>query len=277
MATNVPARSILKQVSKGKASTVSDEQKEKTEKDRRNLQIALHHAYRIQNQKEVETAILDSITLLIDYPAAEKFTSKEAVKFIQLVKPFQPSDYDSLIEERRIDGKCAYALCANPPRSQTLGKSAEWKLKKGMGDWCSNSCAKKGLYVKAQLSEVPAWERSREQQPELLLHEDDRPPEEDTAIRRANRAARVDAWRQKVADEEDLAAERGEKPASFRPNQVMADMVVEKSARKVPRAPGADVEEFLTSGSIEGFQPKRIGRDIFSKPNEDADDGDGDG
>lgn len=264
MASKLPVKSILKPPAKKKAPTLTDEQKEKAETDRKNLNIALQHAYRIQAQKDIEARILDSLTLLIDFPAAPKCTPKEALTFVQLIKPFQPSDYDSLIEERTIDNHCGYTLCSNQPRSKTMGKAAEWKLKKGMADWCSDDCAKKGLYIKAQLSEVPAWERAREQQPEILLHEDDRIPEDDTAVRRAKRAARVDEWREKVANDEELAAERGEKTGGFRPKQVMADAVVEKrTTTKTPRAPDADVEEFLTAGTIEGFQPRRIGKDIF--------------
>ncbi|PPJ60755.1 hypothetical protein CBER1_02314 [Cercospora berteroae] len=274
MAAKTPVKSILKQSSTQRAPALTTEEKEKAEKDRKNLKIALHHAYRIQAQKDIEAQILESITALIDCPASPSFTSREALSFIQLVKPFQPSDYDSLIEERTIDHKCGYALCQNSPRSQTMGKASEWKLKKGMGDYCSTDCAKKSLYVKAQLSEVPAWERERSQQPDIMLHEDDRPPEEDTATRRANRAARVNEWRDKVANEDELAAERGEQSGGFRPKQVMTDDVVEKkTGSNMPRAPGADVEEFLTAGTIEGYAPKKIGKDIF-KPNlsDDEDD-----
>ncbi|KAI5366063.1 putative Rtr1/RPAP2 domain-containing protein [Septoria linicola] len=267
MAAKAPVKSILKQPSTQKAPALTDEQKAKAENDRKNLNVALYHANRIQLRKSVEARILDNITLLIDYPASTNFSSKEAVSFVQLVKLFQPSDHDSLVEERTIDGRCGYALCSNPPRSQTMGKAAEWKLKKGMGDWCSNDCAKKGLFIKAQLSEVPAWERERAQQPEIALHEDDQLPEDDTTVRRANRAARVNEWREKVANEEELAAERGETTTGFRPKQVMTDAVIEKkTSSKPPRAPDADVEELLTGGSIEGFQPKMIGRDMFKQP-----------
>lgn len=273
MASKLPVKSILKQPSKKKTPALTDEQKEKAESDRKNLNIALQHAYRIQAQKDVEARILDSLTTLVDFPAASKYTPKEALTFAQLIKSFQPSDYDNLVEERTIDNHCGYTLCSHQPRSKTMGKAAEWKLKKAMADWCSEDCAKKGLYIKAQLSEIPAWERAREQQPEILLHEDDRLPEDDTAVRRAKRAARVDEWREKVANDEELAAERGEKTGGFRPKQVMADAVVEKrTTSKTPRAPDADVEELLTAGTIEGFQPRRIGKDIFKPRTEDEDD-----
>ncbi|EME79449.1 uncharacterized protein MYCFIDRAFT_208795 [Pseudocercospora fijiensis CIRAD86] len=258
-----PVKSILKQPTK-KPPVLSDEQKAQAEKDRRNLNIALAHAHRIQRQKDAESHILSSITFLIDLPAASAFTSKDAAAFVQHVRLFQPSDFDSLVEERRIDGKCGYTLCRNKPRIHTMGTSAEWKLKRGMSDYCSNECAKKNLFVRTQLSEVPAWERAPEQQPEIQLHADDSPPDDDTAVRRANRAARVDAWRQKVADEKELAAERGETTTSFRPKQVMADGIVEKRpSKKPPRAPDSDEIERM-AGAIEGFTPRPLGKNPWS-------------
>ncbi|KAF7189335.1 putative RNA polymerase II subunit B1 CTD phosphatase rtr1 [Pseudocercospora fuligena] len=273
--STLPVKSILKQP-KRKTPVVTDEQKAQAEKDRKNLNIALAHAYRIQHQKDAEAQILNSITFLIDLPATSAFTSKEAITFVQHVRIFQPSDFDSLVEERRIDGRCGYTLCLSKPRIQTMGTSAEWKLKKGMSDYCSNECAKKNLFIKTQLSEVPAWERAPEQQPEIQLHADDRPPDDDTAVRRANRAARVDAWRQKVADEKDLAAERGETTTSFRPKQVMADGIVEKQpSKKPPRAPDADEIE-RDAGAIEGFRPRRLGKNPWSTTNAGTDEEDED-
>lgn len=267
MATNDPIiKSILRpQRPRKKAPEVTEEQKAQADKDKRNLEIAVAHANLIQHQKNVEGQILNAITALIDYPSATPFTTKEALMFTSLVKSFQPSDYDSLIEERRIDGRCGYTLCANPPRSITMGGSAAWKLKKGAGDWCSEPCAKKGLFIKTQLSEVPAWERSRDQQPDVQLHEDDLPPENQTAVRRANRAARVDTWRQKVAASEDLAQERGEKPTSFRPNQVMTNLIVEKKQTAAPKPPEFDEEFASPYDLIEGYQPKPMPKREGSK------------
>lgn len=274
MSSAVPAKSILKQQTKAKAPTVTDKEKAQVEKDRSNLNIALKHAYLIQHRKDVEAAILDSIVVLVDFPAANAFSAKEALAYLNLIKPFQPSDFDSLVEERRIDGKCGYALCSNQPRSQSLGESALWKLKKGMGDWCSNECAKKGLYVKAQLSEVPAWERAPEEQPDIQLHQDDRTPEMETAVRRANRTSRVDEWRKKVADKEELARERGEKTTSFRPDQVMADTIVEKQ----PKPFQAFMAEAAPGhySSVEGYEPKQYGkgRKAANDNDDDSDDAD---
>lgn len=255
-------KSILRpQRPRKKLPEISDEQKAQAEKDKHNLEIAMAHANLIQHQKNVESQILNAITALIDFPASMPFTSKEALTFTSLVKAFQPSDYDSLIEERRIDGKCGYTLCGNQPRSITMGGSSAWKLKKGAKDWCSDHCAKKALFIKTQLSEVPAWERARDQQPDVQLHEDDLSPEANSSIRRAKRAARVDAWRQRVADVEDLAQERGEKATSFRPNQVMTSLVVEKKKTNPPKPPEFDEEFASPYDLIEGYQPRPFAKD----------------
>ncbi|KAF2161896.1 hypothetical protein M409DRAFT_69428 [Zasmidium cellare ATCC 36951] len=272
MSSAVPAKSILKRKPTAKAPTVTDEQKEKVQKDRQNLNIALKHAYLIQHRKDVEAAILNSIVVLVDYPASTQFSTDEAFTYLKLVKAFQPSDFDSLVEERRIDGKCGYVLCANKPRSQSLGEAAIWKLKKGMGDWCSNDCAKKAFYVKAQLSQVPAWERVPEERPDIQLHQDDRMPEMEAAVRRANRTARVDEWRKKVADNEELAKERGEKTTSFRPNQVMADTIVEKQPK--PFKPFMAEAQPGHYSSIEGYQPKQYGKSKKSANDSEEDDSD---
>ena len=249
MAAKVPAKSILKQQAPHPKPTLSDEQKAQAERDRRNLGIALQHANRIQHQKDVEAQILSNIETLLGFPAGSSFTSSEASKFVSLIHPFQPSDFDSLIEERRIDGKCGYALCSKAPRSVTLGANAAWKLKaKGGGDYCSNDCLRKALYVKAQLSEVPAWEREPGQQAEIVLHEDDR----SSTVSSDEHAA--DRVQKRVANERELALERGETASSFKPGQVMTPTVVEGSngSRKSTNTFNTTTSSHM---AIEGYEP----------------------
>ncbi|KAF1819001.1 uncharacterized protein K489DRAFT_413433 [Dissoconium aciculare CBS 342.82] len=277
MNTRIPASSILKQPSIAKASVPSNEQETQAQKDKRNLDIALRHAHKIQNQKDAEAKILDHITTLIDIPSSAEFTPQEALKFLTLVVLFQPSDFDSLIEERHVDGKCGYALCSKAPRRESL----MLKLTPGASNWCSEACARKGLYVKAQLSSVPAWERSANYKPEVQLHQDDqkvleeflRSPEA-TAVRRANRAVRVDAWRKEVESQsqlEKLAAERGENVHSFRPGQILADGIIEKTVSSTrARPPGFDGELDAAFDAIEGYQPRR--KDIKSDEGDSGDD-----
>lgn len=246
MATRVPAKSILKQTPPEPKPTLSDEEKAKAERDRRNLGIALHHANRIQHQKDVQAQILSSIETLLDYPASKTPTAAESSKFASLVQPFQPSDFDSLVEERRIDRKCGYALCSNAPRAASLGASAAWKLKgKGAEDYCSNDCLRKALYVKSQLSEVPAWEREPGQQLQIVLADGDAASKMDNAAHRLQGQA---------SSKDELALERGETASSFKPGQVMTSKVVEKTT--VVHKPAVISKPTSSSHTaIEGYEP----------------------
>lgn len=242
-------KSILKQQPTQPKPT--DEDEAKAEKDRHNLNLALQHAYLIQHQKDVEAQILGAVETLIDLPSSPTFTAEEAKIFTTLVRQFQPSDLDALAEERRIDGRCGYALCSNAPRSSKLGENASWKLSKGASDFCSAACTRKSLYVKTQLSEVPAWERDPTRTVAIKLHEDDRPVEDSTPV------ARISAAKQQVAnDHADLALERGEKTASLRPKQVMTDRIVEK--RTVTHKPLSSLNSTTVSHiAIEGYEPRQ--------------------
>ncbi|KAK5117891.1 hypothetical protein LTR85_008665 [Meristemomyces frigidus] len=261
MATKVPVKSILKQQPTQPKPT--DEEKAKAEKDRHNLNIALQHAYLIQHQKDVQAQILTSIETLLDLPSSLPFTAQDANTFTTLVQQFQPSDLDALAEERRIDGKCGYALCSNVPRSSKLGDSASWKLSKGASDFCSAACARKSLYVKTQLSEVPAWERDPSRPLTIKLHEDDRAAED----RRPDSKSRS-ARPQVANDGEDLALERGEKTASLRPKQVMADRIVEK--RTVTHKPLSSLDSAAVSHTaIEGYEPRRSTKSVGKRDDSD--------
>lgn len=269
MASRFPAKSILKQQSSTPKPTLSEEQQAQADKNRKNLGIALHHANLIQNQKNVQAQILSSIEALLDYPSASS-AMPAAKNFTQLVSLFQPSDLDALSEERSIDGKCGYTLCHNSPRSLTLGASAAWKLKgKNAGSYCSTDCMRKALYVRTQLSEVPAWERSPGQQAEIVLLEDDG---QDVPVAKIQNQA----WHSALSDEE-LAMERGEGKTSWRPKQVMADAVVEKFGF----AQKAAVQAPALSGShtaVEGYEPTgnfgRVAKQSLSGINSDEDEGD---
>ncbi|KAA8570677.1 hypothetical protein MFRU_011g02560 [Monilinia fructicola] len=139
----------------------------------RHLKVALYHAHLIQQRKAIEKEILHATELLIDYPlSTPRASPTDAQTFQALLRPFQPSDYDALILERNLDNRCGYTLCANPrPRDARAG---QWRLLGMSGKakdfriarreeterWCSEACARRALYVRVQLSECPAWERS---------------------------------------------------------------------------------------------------------------------
>lgn len=283
MATKVPPKSILKQRTPQKPHEPTDEEKAKAEEDRRNMSIALNHANKLQIQKKIELLIVKNIERLLDLPTpastiqhsldastatqpsshppdGSSLSSQDATLLITLIHPFQPSDFASLIEERRINGSCGWTLCPKPPRSEALGSSAAWKLKgKGMGDFCSTGCVRKSLYVKAQLSEVPAWERRGGEQAVVVLPSGDGlggDGKADGGMRA------VSAGGEGVANQGSLAlaTERGEDIASFRPRQVMRDSVVEKAqstSSTLPAPPQLAVKaNGARGGAIEGYEAK---------------------
>ena len=143
--------------------------------DPQHLATALHHAAQIQLRKDLESLILDNLEALLEFPTTQQPASNPAyqdvVSFKELISPFQPSDYDSLIEERNINDLCAYALCPNkcPPAPRAggyrlfggNGPARDFKIvrAKDVGRWCSEDCTRRALYIKVQLSEMPAWER----------------------------------------------------------------------------------------------------------------------
>jgi len=275
MATSKPTKSILKQPKTPAvaASLPTDGDNDKNDEElkasaeaaalkKRHMDIAIKHALLIEHQRKTSDQVLKHIELLLDFPTSPESTptSTDATNFLRLVEIFQPSNFDELVEERRIDGRCAYPLCANEPRGLRLKDSETWKLKKGAGDWCSDTCARKGLFVKAQLGEVPAWERVPGQQAPIVLHEDDRHLVQgaDGDVDGKGDEARLQQQhhvQQRVAERTELAMERGEKVASVRPDQVMTDFIVEKTL-PVRSAQTASKVKFASATAIEGYEPK---------------------
>ncbi|KAK5695091.1 hypothetical protein LTR17_024640 [Elasticomyces elasticus] len=256
MATRVPVKSILKHQNSTTPRLTPEETQ--AEKDRHNYAIALAHAHRIQDQKDWEARILKAIEVLIEYPSSTPFTSEEGNNFTTLVQHFQPSDLDALIEERVIDRKCGHALCGNAPRSVTMGREVEWKVGKGGRDFCTKTCARKSAYVKTQLSEIPAWERQPGVHPTVILHEDDRSKvDPQPQSKNLEKESQQSAATAKLNNDNELALERGEQAASFRPKQVMTDRIVEKAAtvyKPLSSMSGA----IISSTAIEGYEPRGV-------------------
>lgn len=248
----------------------------KSDAERKRLETAIQHAHLIQEQKSILRKNLDHIEELSDYPASATPTAVEVSAFLEYLISFQPSDYDALIEERHVNGRCGYALCANAPRKAVA--KAPWMKSKGVENWCSDDCAKKALYVKAQLSETPAWERRAGDRNPLVLYGGGgaaaaKPPSPVQAgtqmqlpVRQKTRIA---------ADERDLAYERGEvdKVADAKMDKVLKAEVQENSVTSSVMPPtqttfaGSDVHDL-----IEGYQPRGVqqGNRITIK-SEDAD------
>lgn len=142
----------------------------------RNRRIAIHHATLLQERKDMELDILTSIESLIDYPIATNSTSAypapiDISTFRTLSSLFSKSDLDALIQERNAAGRCGYIFCALSCKRDMTTKDAYFRLKHTKRDvtivprdepqtWCSRDCAKRTTYIKTQLSDLAAWERS---------------------------------------------------------------------------------------------------------------------
>ncbi|KAI4211799.1 MAG: hypothetical protein LQ351_005440 [Letrouitia transgressa] len=149
-----------------------------TKQEDRNLERALYHANLIQQRKDTELLILQNTETLLDLPSPDTKdcsnpSAADVFTVINLLQPFQPSDYDSLIEERNIDQKCGFVLCPHQNRQEKSMGRYKIKLDPSAGKdginivkrqslekWCSDECAKRALFLKVQLNEEPAWARA---------------------------------------------------------------------------------------------------------------------
>ncbi|OLN88199.1 putative RNA polymerase II subunit B1 CTD phosphatase RPAP2 [Colletotrichum chlorophyti] len=194
-------------------------------------EIALQHARIIQQRKDLELQILESLALLSEYPtergspiySAANPSPRDTADFKANIRLFQPSDYDDLIEERNVNGLCGYTLCAQPKPLATKG--GEWKLvnfgrsnfdivnRRESEKWCSKDCQRRALYVKVQLNETAAWERAGHPDIEIeLLGEEKRRVENDSAAQTARDRAdlKLEDSRRAADESATLALERGD-------------------------------------------------------------------
>ncbi|KAI9800877.1 MAG: hypothetical protein M1825_003660 [Sarcosagium campestre] len=152
----------------------------------RHRAIALDHARDIQFRKDVETLIFDSICTLLSYPPHDPPTPGDVQEVEKQLALFTRTDYDALVEERNIDGRCGYALCSRPRQLQNttarfriLGKTGKGEKlhvvpTKAMERWCSDDCARRMAYLRVQLAEEPAWARAEDAQPKLHIMNEER-------------------------------------------------------------------------------------------------------
>jgi RNA polymerase II-associated protein 2 len=220
----------------------------------------LYHANLIQQRKDIEFNILLSTETLIDYPLAKapydasNPSPTDAKTFKQLLRPFQPSDYDALILERNINEKCGYTLCPNARINDggggkyrltgTNGKAKDFRVveKEELQKWCSEACAKRALYVRVQLSESPAWEREAAGSTvniDLL----DEPKSEDSAIVEGIEKMKLDEGEEeKKQDGADLALERGDKGLAAK-NGLVDVKIREKDIQRPAEAPSLSTDD----------------------------------
>lgn len=136
--------------------------------------IALSHAHALQIRKALELSILMSLEELVDFPTpvpafSETSTTHHDTPALKLhLRYFQPSDYDSLIHERNILKLCGYPLCSEPKKSKATSNHV--LIDKGLSTmrfvpraklerFCSDLCARRGLWLRVQLNDEPSWLR----------------------------------------------------------------------------------------------------------------------
>ena len=264
--TTSPPKSILKA---SPAITRDSPVPHHLSREERNRQLALHHANLIQYRKDIESLIHTSIETLLDLPTSlnaspseqDRHTVKEALK------PFQPSHYDALIEERNINQRCGYVLCQNGNRKQNTrsnyrivaGKDFRVVASKELEKWCSDQCGRKALYLRVQLSDEPAWTREWEASESLELYDEavksseirdsKGPTPQSSTTTEGLKAERNMAIRMK-----DLAVERGDKDDTAKASSRVAVDVKEniRTEQEMPLPPDA---ESTHADSIEGYIP----------------------
>ncbi|KAF9694225.1 hypothetical protein EKO04_008015 [Ascochyta lentis] len=269
--------------------------------NQRHLDVALHHANIIEQRKRVEAQVLDAIMTLMEFPSsphadATRPSPADARALEATLATFQPADYDALIEERNIAGKCGYALCPNPKaRARSTAKKQFVDTDRGveivdrnlLEVWCSDDCAKRALYIKVQLNEEPAWLRSgtHGEKIELMVENaQDLPatlpvrsklPVAPAPLKTDDEDDMDAAWaaHDGAAAELELALERGEKPGAVSKanDSLVQDTITERASSQAPPQPPS-----LPAGStmaIEGHIPRHNRRKDDDDDDDEEDDG----
>ncbi|KAK2624444.1 hypothetical protein QTJ16_006394 [Diplocarpon rosae] len=217
----------------------------------RNLEVALYHATLLQARKDLELQILLSTESLIDFPLspspASHPSSSDAFSFKSHLAPFTPSDYDALIEERNINSRCGILGIG--------GKASDFKVvrREELEKWCGIECKKRAMWVRVQLSERPAWERTGEAGPGIELLDE---PEAD--ILDCMEKLDLSAGGEREKDIMDLARERGDTKMRMGSVKGMVDLnVTEKDTSGgtavPPRLGKEDLSDSLEHLSLEGY------------------------
>lgn len=287
-------------------TTTTGQYKSKPGTDPRHLAVALHHAHRIQAQKDAKALILDRILELVQLPTSPSAdpaapSQEDAKAFKTVLAPFQPSDYDNLILERNIEGLCGYALCPHehrredpkvknrivwgPKGSGPGGRGREMNIvpREKLEMWCSDQCAERAMYVKVQLLEQPVWERraGNAQENHIVLLEEARVMKQEEKGKTRSPTAIGEAIQQLgnlrfnegptgSSKSRDLALERGDSSPAFEAGRVDIQLVEkEHISPNMVAAPELRPED-QTGGSVEGYMPKEH-KDTHSEDEEDQD------
>ncbi|KAI0871920.1 Rtr1/RPAP2 family-domain-containing protein [Hypoxylon argillaceum] len=269
--TDTP-KGILK--SKGGPTSVSAEMHPPDPRE-----VAIKHARMIHSRREVEDQISDSMIELSKFPIkrsppynAANPAPVDTESFKNLVRLYQPSDYDDLIEERNANGLCGYTLCPNP-RSHVSGGSTFKLVNYGRKDfnivpsrelekWCSQKCAKRAMYVKVQLNETAAWERAGIASIQIELFEDAQTPAPIDATKELAKDIenmKIEAQQKTAQNARNLALERGDRTEKRKTPQRSIKLSIREKPVKAPAAPSLGLNSqghLVTEGYRTTFDPK---------------------
>jgi hypothetical protein len=255
----------------------------------RNRETALYHAELLQQRKEVEAQILASLETLIDLPSsptadAARPSNADSVLVKNSLRLFQPSDYDSLIEERNIGRQCGYVLCQKHNRQENTKAKYRILQKAGKGRdalkvvetktlerWCSDDCGKRALYIKVQLNEEPAWTRTNASSGDIVLLMDKSENGEAGLIERLRGLDLSQEDTEIGAQMKALAIERGDGIAPNRSIR-LADIRETTSMDNKATPPEIGTKNGEASDSIEGHTPRFSGKKLRAKDDDDNDD-----
>ena len=267
-------------------------------RESRNKDTALYHAHILQQRKDVEALILTSTEALLELPSSNDSDpaqpcSQDASLVKNSIQPFQPSDYDSLIEERNINKQCGYVFCPKPNRQENT--KARYRILHGKGRasdnvkfverrtlerWCSDECGKRALYIKVQLSEEPAWTRVGSSVRDILFLEDDHNHEKHAddnhtlmeQMRSLNTGFEEDEI---VARMKALAVERGDEKAPSRSDRLKEiDVLENRNPSGKISTPEQGGTSGQSSGTIDGYTPRfsvKKSRGLVPDSDEDED------
>ncbi|KAG7048527.1 Rtr1/RPAP2 family protein [Colletotrichum scovillei] len=237
-------------------------------------EIALQHARIIQQRKDLELQILESLAELSEYPtergsrtfSAANPSPRDVADFKAGIRLFQPSDYDDLIEERNVNGLCGYTLCAQP--KPMASKGGEWRLvnfgkadfdivnRKESEKWCSKDCQRRAMYIKVQLNESAAWERAGLPDIEIELYGEEKARQEDPASQASRDLAslKLEEGRRAADESATLALERGETRETGQPGNTFTLAIREREV-KPPTEHGVFEDPDDSHLFVEGHRP----------------------
>lgn len=242
-------------------------------------EAAIHHAKLLQERKDVEMRILENMECLIEYPTltdadAAQPLSEDVTHIKTMLIPFQPSDYDALIEERNINRKCGYILCPKPNKLQgtkakfgflhTKDKGMKIVDQRTLERWCSPQCGKRALYLRVQLDEEPAWERVGGIGGNIVLL-DERPHSSLTSDKSSKISEGPDKLELQTGDDsvaatmKTLAIERGDGNARASSSQLVPVEIIESTEfqRGHHHPPDLDGQPSNIHEFIEGYRPQK--------------------